>query len=309
MRNKILGFGFGLLANFFMVFTGVVVKWVDQEIPTAQLLFIRFLVGFLIMLPIVIKKEGGLKWTTTPWRKHLLRAVLGLVAIFSFYYAIPKVNFVDYVVLGRLYPFLMIVFGYMFLKEKAGPTKVVAALLAIVGALIMVRPDLNSEGLFLLMIVLGIAIAAVSDIVVKKLTATESCEKIILCFFGMAAIILGCFMPFLWKTPASGSLLLSLLIIAGTGLLTQFFMTKAYAVLNAGTVGLVSSTQLIWAVCFGAGLWSETMGLHTWVGIGVIFISSFLGMFRFSGRKKSKVRGLPLPISSSSLPMWRSMRK
>ncbi len=291
MKKGVVGFGFGILASLFGVFSGIAVKWVDDEIPTLQLLFIRFAIGFVIMLPVVIKKEGSLRFSTTPWAKHMLRALLGLIGVLSFYYAIPKVNFIDYTVLGRLYPLLMICLGFLFLKEKAGSSKILAALLAVLGAAIGVKPDLSSPPLYILLILFGVLVCASSDIVVKKLTSSQSCEKILLCFFGIATIVLAFFMPFVWVTPATVGLFLPILAIGFLGLLSQYFLTKAYETLNAGTMGVLSSSELIWAVIFGAGIWNEAMGWTMWAGLSVIFMSSLLGVVELPFLKKPNSSG------------------
>ncbi len=277
INRKITGFGFGLLASFFGVFTGIAVKWLHHEIPTVQVLFIRFLIGFLIMLPIVIKKEGSLKVALTPWVNQILRAVSGLIGVFCCYHVITKINFTDFMVVGRVHPLIMIGLSLFFLKEKAGSKKVFAAFLAVLGALIAIKPNLSSPLLYILLVFFGISLCAFGDIFVKKLTVTESCEKIALCFFGIGALILLCMMPFVWVTPTSISVLIPLLTIGVSGLLSQYFMIKSYNALSAGTLGLLSSSQLIWAVIFGASLWGEAMGIDIFIGMFLIFFSSVLG--------------------------------
>jgi len=262
MNKKIIGFGYGLLSSFCGVFTGIMVKCLNHEIPTTQLMFIRFLIGFFILLPIVIKKESGLKLTTTPWLAHIIRAILGIVSMFCCYYAIPKINFTDYMVIGRTYPLIMIALSLLILKEKRSSKKLFAAFLAVMGAVIAVQPDLTSPLLFIFVVIFGISIAALSDIFVKKLTAIESCEKIILCFFGIGALVLSFAMPFVWVAPSKITVLIPLLIIGISGLLSQYFITKAYKMLTASTVGVIGSSQLIWAVIFGVGMWNEAMGLE-----------------------------------------------
>ncbi len=290
-KIAVVGFSFGILASFFGVFTGVAVKWVGHEIPTVQLLFIRFLFGFVFLLPIVLKKEGGLQLSTSPWSKHLLRTVLGLTAMVSCYYAIAEVSFIDYVVLGRLYPFIILGCSLLLLKEKASANKILAAVLAVVGSALAVKPDLSSPPLYILMIVFGVFVSALGDVVVKQLTRSESCEKIILCFFGIGAVLLAFLMPFFWVTPTTSSLVWPLLVVGVSGTLSQYFVTKAYTLLNAGTVGVISSSQLIWAVAFGAGIWHETMDYQAWLGLFVIVLSTFLGILNFSIFKKPKVHG------------------
>jgi|GEM_PF-6765600 len=297
MTKKILGYTFALLGCFFGVLSGISVKWIDHEIPTLELLFFRFLIGFVIMLPIVIKKEGPLKLSSTPWGKHILRAFLGMLAVFSCYYAIPKVNFTDYVILGRVYPIFMIGLSLFFLKEKATFDKILAAFLAVIGAAIAIKPSLESPPIFLLLILFGVFVASLSDIVVKKLTVTQSCEKIVLCFFGIAAFSLAFCMPFVWVTPMNMNYILIIISIGITGLLSQYFVTKAYSTLNAGTVGVISSSQLIWAVLFGVSLWNETIELHVWIGMFVIFLSSFVVQnlkYNFFIKKRYKRLIMPL---------------
>ena len=276
MKNTILGYIFVLTACFFGVLTGFIVKWMDNEIPVLQILFIRFTVGFFVMLPVILKKEGSFKIPKSAKSNHLWRSILGLLSVLLCYYAIPKIKFSDYVVLGHVYPILMIIFSFFFLKEKLKLNKTIAAILAVVGAAVAVRPDLDSPVLYLGILLIGVCIAALSDIFVKKLTTQESCVKIICCFFGISMLILSFCMPFVWVNPSNLNVVILILMISVLGLASQYFITKGYQLLNAGTIGVLTSSKLILGMVLGAMVWGEQIGLHSLVGMGIIFLSSFI---------------------------------
>jgi len=276
INKSIIGSLYASIAFLMGTLMSASVKWIGDDIPLFQIIFLRFLVGLFFLIPICWKNERKAIFKITNWQKHLLRAILGILAISCFYYAVNRMSFVNYSTLHHIYPLFVMLLSFFFLKEKIKLSQWLAIILGFLGVLIITNPTTDVSLIPVLTILVGSFIAAGSDILVKNLTKTESSFKIVLYFFGFSTIFLGFFMPYVWVTPKNYYTWIGILIVGISGVSMQYLLTQSYRFLKASTVGVWRYSEFLWALLFGLGVWKETPNLNLWFGAFIIFMSSFI---------------------------------
>ena len=114
-------------------------------LPPISIIFFEHFIGFLILIPFVIKKVFKTTLTTREWRLLFLVSILsGLLGTLWFTTALLKVHFISFSVvflLQKLQPIFAISTARIFLKEKLHKNYLIWAFLAFVSAYFVTFPN------------------------------------------------------------------------------------------------------------------------------------------------------------------------
>lgn len=76
-----------VLAYISIALMGVFVKYASDELPSSEILFSRFFIGFVFLLPFLIK-DGDFKVDMSQWKFLILRNLAGIASMLLTFYAI-----------------------------------------------------------------------------------------------------------------------------------------------------------------------------------------------------------------------------
>ncbi len=239
----------------------------NYNIPVLEIVAVRAIVSLLLSYLDVKRKRISI-WGTS---KGLLfaRGTVGSIALMSLYFAVSTLPLAEATLLQYTYPAFTVVLALLFLKEKMQFATVICIGLSILGLIIMMLPNINSESelpsVSVIAALVGAFFSAIAYILVRKLSQTED-TSVIIFYFPLIAlpsslILLGSD----FVIPDSQSLILLIAI----GIFTQIGqigLTKAMAVETAGKAAAYSYVQVIFAIVLGIVLFDNTPNLWTWVG-------------------------------------------
>ncbi len=266
----------GLLMLSALLFSimGVCIRYASHTVDNPTIVFFRNAVGLFIFLPFIFKKGTAFFKTEKIWM-HTWRSVVGLIAMYGFFYAIAHLKLSNAMVFTYSSPIFIPLIAWLFLKEKMTPSMLIAAVVGLFGVLFVAKPD---AGMFNQLSLIGLTasfLAAMAFVTVRALTSTEPPERIVFyfCFFG--ALISMVPMFWLWRPYT----LQELAFLISAGLLaniSQIFMSNAYKLAPAGQIGPVNYVAIIFAGIWGFLLWHETPDAYSLVGFIFIFIAILL---------------------------------
>lgn len=244
-------------------------KWLTQMFGVAQIIFLGRFFTLILVLAIALPRVGfGIFHTRRPWR-HLARAVTSVLTMATFFWALSLMPLANVVALTFAAPLIMTVLSVLVLREDVGPRRWGAIAVGFVGVLIMLRPTGDGFDWSALIPLASALFYAVSIIVSRQLTATESTDNLML-WVSLAAIVSSApFMPAEWKTPAPLELAVFVFtgVASGTG---QFLMLRAFRYGEVSMLAPVEYTSLIWAAGLGFLLWRDVPGWPIWVGAAIV---------------------------------------
>lgn len=140
MNNKTKGIIFILISAFSFALMSTFVK-LSGDLPSIEKSFFRNLVSCVVAFYLV-RKDKSLLFGHKENRLALIgRATLGTLGIWANYYAIDNLILSDATILNKLSPFFVIIFSYLFLKEKLKPIHIISLFVAFTGVLFIVRPS------------------------------------------------------------------------------------------------------------------------------------------------------------------------
>lgn len=262
-------------------------------IHALQVSHARFFFGFLAIVIVVgllpRRAVAANARTGTPqWGLHLARTLLGWLGGALLFAAAAKMPLTDANALSFLSPVATMLFAIPLLGEKVGRWRWTAAALAMVGALVLLRPGAGVIQPAALMALGAALMLGLEGIFIKKLTNREPPRQILLVnnFMGVAIATLAVIPVF--QMPDSPGQWAAL---AGVGVLMvsgQVLLLLAVARADASYVAPFFYLVLVWAALFDIavfGVWPD------WVTVtgGVIVVSGGLIM----AWRESRLRPVP----------------
>lgn len=265
------GVGIGLMVlsvGVFVSMDAVVKHLALAGFPTLQILFFRSVFAFFPIMVLVMMQGGPRTLATRRPFGHLVRALIGMTAMGSFFYAYKELPLSDAVAISFAAPIFMTALSVPLLKEPVGIRRWTAVLIGFVGVVVMVRPtgDVQTASIIVLF---GTAFYALAMITVRRLSATESSAAIVFYFTIAGTVLTGVLLPWNWVTPDATALLM----LAGVGLLggiAQILMTTAIKAAPIAVLAPFEYTALVWAAGFDIVFWGLFPAVNTLWGAGVV---------------------------------------
>lgn len=273
-QNILLAIGLLTFSALLFSIMGVCIRYASQSVDNYSIVFFRNAVGIFIFLPLIFNKGFSFFKTEKLWM-HTWRAIVGLSAMYGFFYAIAHLKLSNAMVFTYSSPIFIPLIAWLFLKEKVTFSMLLAAVLGLCGVLCVAKPD---QGMFNQISVIGLSasfLAAMAFVTVRALTNTEPPERIVFYFCFIGALISA--IPMFWMIRPYSIKELTLLISAGIlANVSQMFMSYAYKLAPAGQIGPVNYIAIIFAGIWGYSLWGETPDHYSLIGFGFIVLAIIL---------------------------------
>lgn len=270
------------ISAFLFASMGVLIRLASHTVDNSTIVFFRNLVGLLILFPVFAVKGLSTLKTDKLWM-HAWRAVVGLIAMYGFFYAIAHLKLSNAMVFTYSSPVFIPLVAWLFLKEKVSTMMLFAASFGLIGVILVTKPD---GTMFNYLSVIGLSssfLAAMAFVTVRALTNTEPAIRIVFYFCLIGTIISAVPMFWVWRHHS----LHELILLCGTGALatlSQIFLSNAYRCAPAGQIGPANYLAIIFAGIWAALLWHEYPDMVSLLGMVIIFIALILCMPRFSSR-------------------------
>ena len=273
-RNLFLAIGCLTISALLFSVMGICIRYASHSVDNYTIVFFRNVVGLILFLPLIVKQGTGFVKTKKLWL-HTWRIIVGLAAVYGFFYAIAHLKLSNAMVFTYSSPIFIPVIAWLFLKEKITIAMICAAVLGFIGVFCVAKPD---QGLLNWISVIGIAsslLASMAFVTVRALTQTEPPERIVFyfCLIGSALSVIPMF--WVWRPYH----LQELLFLIGAGILanvSQIFMSHAYRLAPAGQIAPVNYMAIIFAGVWGFLLWNEVPDLYSVIGFCIILLAILL---------------------------------
>ncbi len=282
-----------LLGALISALNGALTKILSQDISALEIVFFRNAMGVLLILytlkhtpPIL---SGG--------KIHLLftRGILGFSAMILFFYTITAIPLGEAITLNKTSPLFVTLLAYYLLKEQLTKRTLLALLIGFTGIIFITKPfgiELSYEHF---LGILGGFFAAAAYTTIKKIKDIYDSRIIVLSFVCVGTLIpvvlfiIGKFfqapdtIAFLFPEfviPNTLSVWGLLLLMAIISTLSQWLLTKAYSNSSLSVVGVISYTNIPFAIGFGFLLGDDFPDFLTFFGIFLIVLGGGLIGFK-----------------------------
>ncbi|PTU85392.1 EamA/RhaT family transporter [Staphylococcus pasteuri] len=268
--------GFSFMSVFFRL---------AGDLPVFQKSLARNLVAMFIPLFFIYKYKQPMFGKLSSQPLLISRSALGLIGVLFNIYAIDHMVLSDADTLMKLNPFWTILFSLIFLNEKIRKYQITAMVVAILGMLLIVKPEFSSSIIPSLVGLFSGIFAASAYTCVRALSTREAPYTIVFYFSLFSVIVLIPFTIFTYE-PMSN---LQLLYLFGAGLsaaVGQIGITLAYSFAAAKDISIFTYASIIFTALFGFILFGESPDVLATLGYVVIIGASYY-MFEKARRESN----------------------
>ncbi len=252
MKKK--GIVFILMSALFFSIMAAFVKSIP-EIPLTEKMFFRNFIGLLAVSVTLARRKKSIK----PRSPLLMvsRALFGLAGVGLYYAALERLPLANAVMINKLSPVFVIVFAVVFLKEQVNRHQKAALVIALIGAVLVVRPGLDYTLFAGILALMSAAFAGAAYTVVRKLTQYDSPVLIVFYFCLISSVVLLPFMAVEGIVVPNLKQLISLVGIGVSALVAQLFMTNAYQYAPASELSIFTYSDILFSFVIGMVIWVE----------------------------------------------------
>jgi drug/metabolite transporter (DMT)-like permease len=280
------GIAYFIAGMLFFSAMNVAIRNAASTLDPLQMVFLRNVFSFLLLLPFALYHGGiqGLK--TTRFTRHFIRAIIGLFAMESWFYALMHLSVNTATALSFTAPLFSAIFALLFLSERIGWMRLSALLIGFAGVFIVANPfAAGGWNIYATIVLISASLMAVAGILVKTLTQTEPSWRIVLYMSGLMSLLSLPFALPVWETPDAASLV-NIALIALLATVAQLCL--AQALMRETIVKLVpfEFLRLIFTACMAWVILGEPITLRTVLGSGVIVASTAFIAWRESVKKR-----------------------
>jgi drug/metabolite transporter (DMT)-like permease len=286
MDQKYKGIAYIVVQAFFFALMSVFVK-LAGDLPSVQKSFFRNIVAFVFALILVLRKGKGIQ---LPRGQNLIvlicRSVCGTIGILGLFYSIDHMTLADSSMIQKLSPFCVLLFSYLFLKEKIRLYQMIAIVIAFGGSLLIIKPGFHNPQIVAALVgVIGAIGSGAAYTSVRYLGNHGVHGPVIIMFFSAFSCIVLLPVMLVDYTPMTlyqTAMLLCAGLCAAGG---QFSVTAAYKYAPGREISIYEYTQVVFSALFGFVFFSQIPDQYSLWGYGVILGISIL-LFFYERRRR-----------------------
>lgn len=275
-----------------------VAKLLGDSIPITEVLFARFGIQALVLIPLVWYSGRIWRMSGPVLALVFFRTLLHMIGIGAMFAALRYLPLADAVAIVFVMPFFMLILGHYFLNEWVGARRIGACLVGFAGTLCVIQPSFASVGWPALLPVFVAANFSIFMLVTRriaKVTDPISLQAV----SGVMAVLL--MVPAIWiGAPESladltylsaGPYLWSLLLAIGLlGTAAHLLMTWSLRYAPSATLAPMQYLEIPVAVALGFLLFDDLPDLLASLGI---LMTIAAGLFIIQGERASARSGGP----------------
>ena len=292
-QNAAAGIFYMCIAVLMMPVMNATAKSLTVDYPLMQVVWARF-TGHLVFMTLIF-------WPVRGWRLfrsaklsvQLARSGIMFLSNSVYIAALSTVALATASAIMFTAPLIVTALSPWLLKEQVGIRRWLAVFVGFVGALIIIRPGMDTPtfdatGLGLFFLFVSSCCFAIYQILTRMMSDRDTAETNIVYTGLVAALVLSCFVPYFieWSKSELDWTLFGLVGVLGG--LMQYFVAKALEQAPASVVSPYLYAELIVAAMVGYAVFGDFPDMWTWVGATVIAFSGIYIAYREAIRARQK---------------------
>jgi drug/metabolite transporter (DMT)-like permease len=235
--------------------------------------------GFAFALVLVLSLWLRPRLAGAAWPVHLGRTLCGWAGVTCLFAAAAAMPLAEATAISFLSPLATMLLAIPLLGEQVGPVRWSAAAVALVGALVLIRPGSAAYQPAALIALAAAAFIGMEAILVKRLSDREPPLRILLINNGMGALIALIVAAFVWRPPSPAQR--AMLAALGVSMLgAQALFIQALRVADASYVVPFFYTTLVFAALYDLALFGDRSDAFSQLGIAIIVAGALLLAWR-----------------------------
>ena len=280
IHNKNKGILLIVTSAFCFALMGIFVK-LAGNLPAVEKAFFRNLIAAIIAAIVLIKDKQHIIIGRKNYIPMLVRVTAGTIGILGNFYAVSHIMVADASMLNKLSPFATIIFSIILLKEVPKRYQVFCLMLAMTGALFVIKPGFSGNPLGMAAGLIGGVGAGLAYTMVRKL-GSNGVQKavIVFCFSAFSCLAMVPLIIVKYHEPIN---MYQLMMLLGAGFAAaggQFTITGAYRYAPAKEISIYDYSQIIFTTSLGFMVFGEIPDIYSFIGYAIIITAGTIIFFK-----------------------------
>ena len=293
MNKKLLAILLFVTATFFGSLMGVFMRLAQSDINVFTASFLRFGIGFVIILPYLFYSKFKV-YKTNNIKLHFIRGIINVPTMYVGFAALMFIPLEQIQALHFIVPLIVTFLAVFFFKEKIRFVRITALIIGLLGMLVMLRPGMIEMNIGVYMVLFTSIVWSFIIIITKFLSKNDSPITILTYQYSLVTFFSFFIVIFFWEMPSS-IIFLYTFLAALSGTVLHLALIYSYKLVDLTLIQPFTFLSLIWASLFGYYIFGEEPDIFTWLGAIIIFSGVLIIFYRESYLKKN--------IAKESLPM------
>jgi len=258
--------------GFIFTATSAMIRLLSSQIESVQTAFFRAVISVILLLPMIA--AGRVQpWHSKRLAGHFWRTAMGTASMVLGFYAVSMLPLADATAIAFSQPLFSVVVAAAIAGEKVRWRRWSATIIGFAGVLVMVRPGEGSLQLGALVALANAAAVAVSILLVKRLSDSETPLMILTQFAIFSTLLLALPAIWVWRWPDLWGWVLAV-GIALSATIGQYFWVQAFKSGEMSAVAPFEYMRLPFAVFVGWLVWGEMPVIWTYIGAAIVIGSA-----------------------------------
>ncbi|KGJ05883.1 hypothetical protein IT41_04225 [Paracoccus halophilus] len=248
-----------------------VMKFVIQDMPLYQAIFMRGAVVMVFLLALALRKGLGVLHVGSGDRMAMALRLIGEIAsTLLFLNALHNMAIGNLSAIMQSLPLVVMLAGALVFGERLGWRRSSAALVGLIGVLVILRPGGELFDIWALVALGSMLMVALRDLSTRKFSRAVTTTAVAF-YAAMGVTLMGAIGSAAEGWVAPSPLQLVLILLAGCFLAVGYM--SAVGAMRIGEISYVAPfryTSLLVAILAGLVLFGEWPDLWTWIGAGLV---------------------------------------
>ncbi len=272
-----LGVSFAVFSAFFYASQTAIIKLTMVSMPVPLLMFLQSVISLLLIIPILIKKEGAnsinLLSSSKIKSEHLLRTVFSLGISFFLFTALKHMSYFNSLLLYNAFPLFIPLIGLIILGVKLNHKFWPFLFVGFLGVVFTLNVDKNIFSLYSFYALLSGLSAALSIVMIKKISKKDGSLISLYYYFTYSTIICLMFSIPYFRDLAHLNWLV-IVVIGALFFLLQYFLVLATVYTTPTIVSSLYYLNIVFSLIFSHYIFNEMMTKVILVGMLCIVVGS-----------------------------------
>jgi drug/metabolite transporter (DMT)-like permease len=269
INTETIGIIFAILAYLSFSLLDTIQKTLIIYYSVFQLLFIKYCFTLCLSFIESRRKKNYKFYLTNNLKLQILRSFLSILESACFVLAFRYLSLADAHSIGGLTPIIVVIFSFIFLREKITPKIWLAIFMGFIGVLVIMRPGLSIFDPKSLIPLSAALFLGLYQVVTRKASEYDQNETSLFYTAITGILIMGSISFFYW-IPINLSFILLFMGVGVFYSLGLYLQIIALSKARASIVQPFHYTLIFWAIIFGFIFYNDVPDLFTITGATII---------------------------------------
>lgn len=279
MNRKVKGIILIILSAFFFAAMNGCIKEV-KGIPLGEKVFYRNIMLFIVSLFMIWKNKSSLLGHKGSRVQLIFRGVFGTLGILAGFYALQHMILPNETMFADLNIFFIIIFSFIFLKERVNVIQIIAIIVAFIGVWFIIQPSKETH-MGMIPIIVAIISAALSGgayTIIRGIRHKEKPETIIF-FLALVSLVFTVPAMFVHYVPLT---MHEFILLMGGGICiagAEICATKAYTYAPGKEISVFGYTEVIFSTIISFLVFGTLPKTLEYIGYALIIVGGIIVFF------------------------------